>query len=393
MDGFRTFRVPAVVAGTAADEALGRELVRAWRRDGIFQVAADPAQEARTRAALAAARRFFELPRAEKSSLVSDVSYAGYIASGEELTAGEADASEIFTITPDLPPGHPRVRRGWPAHGPVPWPGTGFRCAMEAYLGGVGRLGDRLLRLVALGLGLGPGGAAGFGRLTRDGWHHMRVLRFPPGSAGAGRRGIGSHTDYGLLVIAAQDEVGGLFVRPPVPGEARPRNWREDESSAGLWEDEPGWRYVAPAPGVLTVFPGDMLQFLTRGALLSTPHRVRLADRERFTLAYFHEPEFDAVVRPLGAGPGDEAIHYGAHFTRMFMRCYPDRVTTRRILAENRLARLAGGAGGPGGGGGLGGGGGPGGGGGLGGGGAGGRTVRQPAPGETGPPSVVSARR
>jgi 2-oxoglutarate dioxygenase / 2-oxoglutarate/L-arginine monooxygenase/decarboxylase len=25
------------------------------------------------------------------------------------------------------------------------------------------------------------------------------------------------------------------------------------------------------------------------------------------------------------------------HFTNMFMRCYPDRITTRRIVAENRL--------------------------------------------------------
>jgi isopenicillin N synthase-like dioxygenase len=28
-------------------------------------------------------------------------------------------------------------------------------------------------------------------------------------------------------------------------------------------------------------FPGDIMQFMTGGALLSTPHKVRLADRER----------------------------------------------------------------------------------------------------------------
>ena len=103
---------------------------------------------------------------------------------------------------------------------------------------------------------------------------------------------------------------------------------------------------MTPAPGVLTVFPGDILQFLTGGALLSTPHKVRLADRERFTLAYFHEPHFGARIRPLdpAATPGpydDTSIHYGEHFTRMFMRCYPRRATTRRILAEGLLRRLA----------------------------------------------------
>uniref|UniRef100_A0AAU2JJ35 MFS transporter n=1 Tax=Streptomyces sp. NBC_00049 TaxID=2903617 RepID=A0AAU2JJ35_9ACTN len=339
MSGFATFRVPDRVTGTAVDEALGRAMTSAWQRDGIFQVAVDAGQRVRTRDALAASRRFFARPLAEKAACVNDTSYSGYVASGEEVTAGERDASEIFTVTPDLPSGS-----GLPCHGPVPWPDSGYRAAMEAYLAGVGALGERLLRLVALGLGPGFGlERAGIDRLagpTRGGWHHMRVLRFPAASRTT-ERGIGAHTDYGLLVIAAQDEVGGLFVRPPFAGERRPRNWLPDESSAGFAEDSPGWRYVTPVPAVLTVFPGDILQFLTGGALLSTPHKVRLADRERHTLAYFHEPRFDARLRPLRPGPGDDSeIHYGEHFTRMFMRCYPRRATTRRIEAEGLLPRL-----------------------------------------------------
>lgn len=147
-------------------------------------------------------------------------------------------------------------------------------------------------------------------------------------------------------MIAAQDEVGGLFVRPPVTGEDRPRNWLPGESTAGFAEDRPGWTAVRPVARVLTVFPGDILQFLTGGALLSTPHRVRLADRERYALAYFHEPRFGARIRPLahtGEDRGDgSVIHYGEHFTRMFMRCYPQRATTRRIEAEGLLRALAG---------------------------------------------------
>jgi len=65
---------------------------------------------------------------------------------------------------------------------------------------------------------------------------------------------------------------------------------------------------------------------------------VRLADRERYTFAYFHEPSFQAVARPLDPSGPDEFIPYGQHFTNMFMRCYPDRVTTARIEAEGRLA-------------------------------------------------------
>ncbi|MFD8636069.1 2-oxoglutarate and iron-dependent oxygenase domain-containing protein [Streptomyces sp. NPDC059533] len=338
MSGFATFRVPEHVTGTQADAALGRRMTAAWRRDGIFQVAADAGQRARTREALTVSRRFFARPRAEKAACVNDTSYSGYIASGEEVTAGERDASEIFTITPDLP----SAARRLPCHGPVPWPDAAYRTAMEAYLAGVGSLGERLLRLVALGLGLGPAGIDRLAGLTRDGWHHMRVLRFPAASRTT-ERGIGAHTDYGLLVIAAQDEVGGLFVRPPAAGELRPRNWLPDESSAGFAQDSPGWTYVTPVPDVLTVFPGDILQFLTGGTLLSTPHKVRLAERERYALAYFHEPRFGARIRPLSPEPQDDTeIHYGEHFTRMFMRCYPQRATTRRIEAEGLMRALAG---------------------------------------------------
>jgi isopenicillin N synthase-like dioxygenase len=143
-----------------------------------------------------------------------------------------------------------------------------------------------------------------------------------------------------LLVIAAQDDVGGLYIRPPVEGEKRNRNWLPTESSAGMYESEEPWTFVKPVPGVLTVFPGDIMQFMTDGYLLSTPHKVRLNTRERFALAYFHEPDFAACVRPLFQPASSEYIHYGTHFTNMFMRCYPDRITTRRIIDEGRLSVL-----------------------------------------------------
>jgi 2-oxoglutarate dioxygenase / 2-oxoglutarate/L-arginine monooxygenase/decarboxylase len=332
-----TFRLPRSVRGTESDTRLAAQMIAAWQRDGIFQVAMTGEQAALTSAAVAASRRFFRLPMPAKSRCVSDLTYSGYIASGEEITAGDADMSEVFTVCQDVPATDPRVRQQWPCHGPAPWPDEGYRRDMLAFMAGLGAIGERLLRLAALGLGLPDLDA--LTRWTAGGWHHMRVLRFPARSAGA-TRGIGSHTDYGLLVIAAQDEVGGLYVRPPVPGEHRPRNWLAEESTAGLFEHEEPWHLVAPVPDVLTVFPGDIMQFLTGGALLSTPHKVALNTRERFALAYFHEPNFNACVRPLDrAAPG--RIHYGTHFTSMFTRSYPDRVTTRRILAENRLAVLA----------------------------------------------------
>lgn len=85
------------------------------------------------------------------------------------------------------------------------------------------------------------------------------------------------------------------------------------------------------------------MQYITNSFLPSTPHKVGLNTRERFAFAYFHEPNFSAVMKPL---PGFEArdpisgIHYGTHFTNMFMRNYPTRVTADRIRAEDRMALL-----------------------------------------------------
>lgn len=295
--------------------------------------------------AIKQSKKFFGLSPAEKTKCVDDQSFAGYIASGEELTDGIADYSEIFTVTKDLSMNEPRVRARWPCHGPTPWSSQEFANAMDDLMRHQGETGEKLLKLIALGLGLKDPDA--FNKLTVDGWHHMRVLRFPSTTTTNGKgkagRGIGSHTDYGLLVIAAQDHVGGLFVRPPIEGEDY-ANWKT--SAAGANEHDDKWVYVAPTENVFTVFPGDMMQFLTNSVLPSTPHKVGLNTEERYAFAYFHEPNFNAVCKQMpeflkeGELPSDEEVHYGTHFTNMFMRNYPERITAKRMLSEERMKVL-----------------------------------------------------
>ncbi|GAB2859858.1 2OG-Fe(II) oxygenase family protein [Actinocorallia aurea] len=327
------FTLPATVTGSAADRALGRELLAAWRSDGLFLLTLDPSAAPAVDHALTAARSFFALPASSKRCYTDDRSYSGYAGSGEEMTAGQADHCEVFTVCKDVPDDDPRVLAGLPCHGPVPWPGLHHRRTITALMRGLGDVGDRVLALVALGLGRDP---SVFLDLTRDGWHHLRSLRYPATSEENGH-GLGVHTDYGMLVLTVQDDAGGLYVRPPVPGEPRGRNWLPEESTAGVYEDVEPWHHVTPVPGTITAFPGDILQFLTGGDLLSTPHQAKLSARERHSIAYFHEPSFDAEFTPLDGG---DPLHYGTHFTQMFLRCYPDRPTTLRILREDRTARL-----------------------------------------------------
>jgi isopenicillin N synthase-like dioxygenase len=87
------------------------------------------------------------------------------------------------------------------------------------------------------------------------------------------------------------------------------------------------------------------MQYMTNSALPSTPHKVGLNTRERFAFAYFHEPSFQAVIKPLeGYDAGQEprgGVHYGKHFTDMFLRNYPERITTQRLEMENRYELLS----------------------------------------------------
>ncbi|CAH0035662.1 unnamed protein product [Clonostachys rhizophaga] len=338
----QTFILPAQVTGTESDKKLGEELVAALQQDGILQVAMTSKQQALYKAANDASKRFFQKPYSQKAACIDSQSYAGYIASGEELTDGLADYSEIFTVTKDLELDDPRVLARWPCHGRCPWPDADLRNPMRAYMDSLGENGEKLLALLEQGLGI-PSGA--LTNMTQDGWHHMRVLRFPATNDTNGKgkdgRGIGSHTDYGLLVIAAADEVGALFIRPPRENESF-ANW--NTSAAGFKEDDEGWVFVPPVEGVFTVFPGDMMQYMTNSALPSTPHKVGLNIDERFAFAYFHEPNFQAVVKPLpGYDAGQEprgGIHYGKHFTDMFIRNYPERITTERLQSEGRYKLL-----------------------------------------------------
>ncbi|GAB0132776.1 hypothetical protein EsDP_00001202 [Epichloe bromicola] len=295
---FETFVLPDKILGTLSDTIMAKAMINAWRKDGILQIAMSPWQERLFSQASKASKKFFQKTPAQKHACVNDSSFCGYIASGEEITSGIADYSEIFTVSKNLQPEDHRVLAEWPFHGPCPWPDKLMERDIMDYVSELGSNGEKLLQMIELGLDVPPGSLT---KYTQDGWHHMRALRFPSrdrtNGKGAAGRGIGSHTDYGLLVMAAQDEVGG-----------------------------------------------DMMQHVTNSFLRSTPHKVGLNVRERFAFAYFHEPNFKAVVKPLpGFDEGQKpagGIHYGTYFTKMTLQNYPDRISTRKLLDEGRCSML-----------------------------------------------------
>lgn len=274
-------------------------MVDAWRDGDAFELTLDEAAIGpQLRRAFASSRRFFALSAGRKSRYVSDLTYAGYAAPGEECAGAEDDAGEegceAFTVCQDIAPHDPRVRERWPCHGPVPWPDAEFRRAMLGLTEALGFVADRLLRQVALDFGLDDPDV--FARLTWSGWHHLRAVHVPQQLESA-KPAIAND---GLLVIAMRDDADAL-----------------------------------------TVLPGAVLRFLIGGKLPSAP--APALSPERYTMTYVHAPNFQSCVRPASAAACDgDCLHYGTHFTSAFMRRYPERVTTLRILAEERLAVLTG---------------------------------------------------
>ena len=172
---FATFEIPASkVVGSPSDKALGRALVEAWRRDGVFNIAMTVTQQQLIGNCKMASKQFFRKPMKEKEACVDPLSYSGYTASGKEITNGKADYVEIFTATKDLNLDDARVRAGWPCHGPCPWPDVGMREAVTRYMKQLSEIGEKLLVLIELGLNVPRESLT---RYTKDGWHHLRTLR------------------------------------------------------------------------------------------------------------------------------------------------------------------------------------------------------------------------
>jgi isopenicillin N synthase-like dioxygenase len=143
------------------------------------------------------------------------------------------------------------------------------------------RLGHFLVAGIALSLGLEESYFAE--HYTSDPLVLFRIFNYPPPSAHSqfeSGLGAGEHTDYGLLTILKQDMSGGLEVKT-----------------------KSGWIAAHPIPNSFVCNIGDMLDRMTAGRYLSTPHRVRNpAGHNRLSFPFFFDPNFNAVVRPITTG-------------------------------------------------------------------------------------------
>jgi isopenicillin N synthase-like dioxygenase len=175
---------------------------------------------------------------------------------GIETAKGAAavDLKEFWHVGRELVPGHPfealMARNIWPKEVPE------FRTAMLALFAQFDATGARLLRAIALHLGLGPDF---FIDTVHDGNSVLRLLHYPPISAESASIRAGAHEDINTITLLLGAEEAGLELQ------------KKDGS----------WLAIAPEPGELVVNVGDMLQRLTNNVLRSTTHRVMNPPPER----------------------------------------------------------------------------------------------------------------
>lgn len=273
--------IASLGVGSADLTRVGADLDRACCEFGFFYVTGhgiDPALSARM---IGLAEEFFALSIEQKLEIAmahGGRAWRGYFPVDGELTSGRPDRKEGIYFGTELGADDPRVRAGAPLHGMNLYPPLpGFRETLLAYMDKVTAVGQLLLRGIAAGLGLGPDYF--LERYTRDPTVLFRIFNYPPSIAGAhdNELGVGEHTDYGLLTLLRQDEIGGLEV------------WHED-----------GWLAAPPVPDSFVCNVGDMLERLTAGRYLSALHRVRnVSTLDRVSMPLFLDPSFDAVLAPI----------------------------------------------------------------------------------------------
>ncbi|MDB5819436.1 MAG: isopenicillin synthase family oxygenase [Rhizobacter sp.] len=267
-------------ARTSADQLFG-----ALSTLGFAYIGGHNVKPATRDAAFAASREFHASTDAQKRSVAINAFHRGYMgmATSTIVTSSVAkvtkpNMSESLMLMHELPPDDPGLLAGKPMQGPNRWPDfvPDFKPRIQRYIDEVDALARYVVQLVALSLGM-P---------ARSLDHHfekpttfLRLLHYPPQPVNeAEQLGSAPHTDYGIITLLAQDDAGGLQVRP----------------RGGDWIEAP------PIPNTYVLNVADMLARWTNNRFVSTPHRViNRSGLDRYSLPYFFDPSMDAVIECL----------------------------------------------------------------------------------------------
>jgi isopenicillin N synthase-like dioxygenase len=311
------------LAGTPEGKRRVAQAVgRACEDIGFFTIVGHGVDPALVDRMFRVSREFFDLPLEEKLRVKRPrpEQSRGYIGVGDENLSysldntSTTDLKEFFAVGPlDVPDDeYHRRPAAYPAFAPNVWPArpAGLRATHEAYYRALEGLGFTIMRIFAGALDL-----------PEDFFHDkidkhisgFRVINYPeqPADPEPGQLRAGAHSDYGAVtILKADDAPGGLQVRN-----------RKDR-----------WVDVMPVRDCFICNIGDLMMHWTNDRWISTLHRVvnpprdRALDSRRMSIAYFFQPNYDALIEclPSCTGPGNPPRHppvtSGEHRLRKFLK-------------------------------------------------------------------------
>jgi isopenicillin N synthase-like dioxygenase len=265
-----------------AISSLCTSLHHACRTFGFFYVINHGVSSQLQDSLEAAAKRFFSLPESSKLEISMSRggrAWRGYFPVGDELTSGKPDLKEGLYFGSELSPDDPRCLAAIPMHGQNLFPSQipELRPLVLEYQQEMEKLGHTIMKAIAMSLGLNEEFFES--ECLIDPVRLFRIFNYPP-SNDPTKFGVGEHTDYGKITILKQSIHGGLEVRTP----------------------EGEWLSAPPVENSFVCNLGDMLQAVTDGLYLSTPHRVRNLyshGADRLSFPFFFDPSWNWQVKAL----------------------------------------------------------------------------------------------
>lgn len=281
---------------------VAQELVEACQSVGFVYIVNHSLPESVLDEAFSWTKRLFDLPAEVKMKAPHPEGWAvhrGYSPPGFEkvsqnLSTGDdeetkrkmreiPDVKEVYDIGSDENTDQPNQ---WIPDELFP----GFRAFMNKFYWECNKVGDSVLRALAVGLNLDDE----FYLAKQHSGHEnqIRLLHYMPIPAEELEKGhatrCGAHTDWSSITMLFQDDCGGLEV--------------EDISRPGTFVP------VEPVKNAIVMNVGDLLQRWSNDRLRSTNHRVRLpplADRfkgpdrmtrDRYSIPYFMTTDRETVI-------------------------------------------------------------------------------------------------
>lgn len=283
-----TALVPLIDIGPLRDgsdpQSVADALHHASRDIGFLYVTNHGIDTAWLAQARAVALEFFRQPLDTKLKVSISDRHRGFLRMGAARMDDKVQPDLKESFVWGMEDAHGKAPDDHALRGDNRWPPDmpALRHAALRFLADADRVARCLLEGFALGLGLNR---QFFLRSSGQPMSRAAFTYYPPQDArlGAEQFGVGPHTDFGVLTVLCQDDVGGLQV----------------QHANGTWCEAP------PVPDSLVINVGDLLARWTNGVYRSTPHRVvNSSGRERLSLVLAFDPDPQTLIDAREVFPG-----------------------------------------------------------------------------------------